>query len=1200
MKKYISIIILLLLVIPGIKAQTFSDDNYVYTAAPKKKVQVANYNTLTKNDINQSVTYFDGLGRPVQTTAINQGDTNGASTDMDIITPIEYDSFGRQVKEYLPYHSTNTTTSYVRIANTASIVAQNGVYYTPKYENTTNPFSEKRFEPSPLNRVLEQAAPGNDWAMTNAKKNTIKLEYQTNIANDAVRLFKATSTWQVGQGLYDIAFSDAGTYAEYELYKTVTFDENSGVSPSETAGSIVEFKNKDGQVILKRTYDATVKHDTYYVYDIYGNLAYVIPPKADAVITSAVLDGLCYQYKYDSQNRLVEKKLPGKQWEFIVYDKLDRPMATGPAFSPFSNDTSVGWIITKYDAFGRPVYTGWSAQAVSSATRNTLQTTQNAATVLFETKQTTGTIDGISAYYSNANAPTSFKLLSVNYYDNYVFPGAQTPLVTIEGQTVLTNVKTMATGSWTRAVTTTTAIAGETNTLFYDEYARPIQTYSVNYLGGYTITSTNLDFAGKTIYTVTKHKRTSGITEATIREDFTYSPQDRLLTHTHQINGGAIQLMAANSYDNLGQLTSKNVGNTAASPLQKVDFNYNIRGWLTEINKTANLQQGTDAKDLFAFKINYNTSSIANIKPLYNGNISQTFWLTATNLSLRSYGYQYDNLNRLKVANYRKPNDIFPDSGAYNESLTYDKNGNIMSLQRYGDVDTAPTVFKIDDLTYDYLDVNSNRLTKVTDSPAGNDAKGFKDGNKIGDDYTYDANGNMLTDKNKNITAIIYNQLNLPKKITFGTSGTIEYFYDAAGQKIQKIVSETGKTAIVTDYLGGFQYKGTSLEFFPTAEGYVKNTASVLSYVFQYKDHLGNVRVSYFKNASNVPEILDETHYYPFGLKHEGYVVLPDSNNKFRYNGQEFQDDLQLNMTAMDYRQYDNSLGRFNSIDALSEMNYAISPFAFSYNNPTFWSDPTGLLSQALVESIIRNSSSGSKWVNDGGGTFSNADGSGMIDQESGDYTAFDHLREVTITGRKTNHGLGSRLEGNIGGLAQSKAYSYGRFYDGWRSDFRTKQADGVQEWFDWLGTADPTGIVDGINSLGYLARGQTGNAAIAAIAIVPYVGDIAKGSKLASKTHLVYTGVKDGAHYIGITSNLSARYSADEIIKYGITPLLENIPGRNLARGIEQNLINHHGLENLSNQINSISKTNQAGKHAGTMENALQYLNTHLPGWSK
>ncbi|WP_337968753.1 DUF6443 domain-containing protein [uncultured Flavobacterium sp.] len=942
MKKYIAIIILLFVGIWGVKAQTFSDDNFVYTASPKKKVQSASFNTLTKNDMSQSVTYFDGLGRPIQTAAINQGGTN-----IDIVTPVEYDGFGRQIKEYLPYPLTNSTTTYSRIATATSITNLNGVYNTAKYENTTNPFSEKRFEPSPLNRVLEQAAPGNDWALSNVKKNTIKLEYQTNITTDAVRLFKATTSWNIGTLLYDITFSDAGSYAENELYKTVTFDENSGVSPGEKSGSTVEFKNKQGQVVLKRTYDATVNHDTYYVYDIYGNLTYVIPPKADATINSAVLDGLCYQYKYDSQNRLVEKKLPGKQWEFIVYDRLDRPVATGPAFSPFKDDTTVGWMITKYDAFSRPIYTGWSSQAVSSAIRKSLQDTQNAATVLFETKDTSKTIDGIAAYYTNANAPTSFKLLTVNYYDNYVFPGAQTLPSTIEGQTVLANVKTMATGSWIRAVTTAASIAGETNTLFYDEYARLIQTYSVNYLTGSTITSTNLDFAGKTIYTITKHKRTSGSVEMVIREDFTYSPQDRLLTHTHQINGGAIQLMAANTYDNLGQLTSKNVGNTTASPLQKVDFNYNIRGWLTEINKTANLQQGTDAKDLFAFKVSYNApqAAIAGVTALYNGNISETLWKTSSDNIDRGYGYTYDKLNRLKTSIYEKSGLT---TSAYDENLTYDKNGNIVTLLRKGDIDPQTGTIIIDNLVYGPV-TNSNQLAKVDDS--SNNTSGFNDLNKTGDDYTYDGNGNMITDKNKNITDIKYNQLNLPKKITFGTSGTIEYFYNAAGQKIQKTVSETGKTAVVTDYLGGFQYKDNVLEFFPTAEGYVKNTLNVLSYVFQYKDHLGNVRVSYAKNpTTQLLEIIEENNYYPFGLKHKGYNDYTPNTNKYKYNGKELQDELGLNMYDYGMRNYDPALGRWMNIDPLAEQMRRHSPFNYGFDNPIRFVDPDGMAPNDVID----------------------------------------------------------------------------------------------------------------------------------------------------------------------------------------------------------------------------------------------------------
>src|SRR6218665_51420 len=300
MKQYIEILILSLIVFSA-KAQTFSDDNFIYTIAPKKAVQSANLSSLAKEEMTQNLTYFDGLGRSVQTRVIGQGG-NGE----DLVTPFEYDGFGRQVKEYLPYAVANGGTNYGRI-DTNTAISTSGSFYNGLYDNGSNSFSEKQLENSPFNRVLRQAAPGTSWAMDSGHE--IKIEYQMNKLFDAIKLYSASATWNAGSGLYDISFSDGGTYEENVLYKTVTYDENTSASPAEGSGSTVEFKNKEGQVVLKRTYDGGEKHDTYYVYDIYGNLTYVIPPKAEGNIDFNVLSGLCYQYKYDDKNRLVEKKL---------------------------------------------------------------------------------------------------------------------------------------------------------------------------------------------------------------------------------------------------------------------------------------------------------------------------------------------------------------------------------------------------------------------------------------------------------------------------------------------------------------------------------------------------------------------------------------------------------------------------------------------------------------------------------------------------------------------------------------------------------------------------------------------------------------------------------------------------------------------------------------------------------------------------
>ena len=912
-------------------ANPAQDKNYIITRM-YKQASTSSIDSPTPAQVKVAITYFDGLGRPIQ-QIVNQQ----SNTGKDIVTHLEYDNLGRQTKDFLPYVGTNRNMAFESSAKNNTLA----FYNTLQYDNTANPFTEKVLESSPLSRVLKQAAPGSDWAM--GQGHEIKLDYQTNEANE-VKRYTATATWSVGSGLYTTALGNmAGTtfYGANQLYKNVTFDENTTATPSETSGSTVEFKNKEGQVVLKRSYDAGVKHDTYYVYDVYGNLTYVIPPKADMALTQAILDELCYQYQYDNRNRLVAKKLPAKQWEFIVYDKLDRVVATGPAFSPFSDVIASGWLITKYDAFNRVVYTGWLNSSATAATRKTMQDARNSASNLNENKQTSGSIDGINVNYSNGVVPTSFKLLTVNYYDDYAIPTV-TIATSVEGQTVATAVKGLATGSWTRVATKTTETKGETSYILYDSRYRPIRSYTTNYLGGYTCTDSKLDsFSGQLQYTLQKHKRTAANTELTVKEAFTYSAQDRLIAHTHQINGGAVQLMAENTYDELGQLMSKKVGNSSAAPLQKVDYAYNIRGWMKSINNPAALQQGSDPADLFGFKINYNTieGSATAANKLYNGNIAEAFWSTATDGGfVRNYGYKYDQLNRLKDATYQKSNVV---TNMYNENLTYDKNGNIMTLKRNGDRDVQTGTIGIDNLSYGYA-TNSNKLMSVVDNT--NNTSGFNDFNKSGNDYAYDVNGNMTLDKNKKITAITYNHLNLPTKIVFAT-GNIVYIYNAAGQKVQKVVTTTTPASVVTtDYLGGYQYKNTVMQFFPTVEGYVKNTANVFSYVYNYTDHLGNTRLSYTKNSStNDLTILEESNYYPFGLKHNGYnPISPVPENRRLFNGKELQEELGLNMYDYGSRMYDSARAGWSNVDPLAEKFPDQSPYSFVFNNPMRFVDPDG------------------------------------------------------------------------------------------------------------------------------------------------------------------------------------------------------------------------------------------------------------------
>src|SRR5690606_24066006 len=440
----------------------------------------------------------------------------------------------------------------------------------------------------------------------------------------------------------------------------------------------------------------------------------VIPPKAVDLgnISSTVLDNLCYRYKYDKRNRLIEKKLPGKQWEYIVYDKLDRVVATGPVLNPFQDQTNEGWLLTKYDVFGRVAYTGWKSEtSISSSKRNVFQMEIDGLTKLYVHKLKLNIItDGVPIRYSNDVSPTIFKLLTVNYYDDYSYPGAPSPVpVTVEGDTVATALRGLPTGSWVRVLTTAmeSPVPNEMSYSLYDKKARPIRTHSNNHTGGYTQIDIKLDFMGSMPeYTITRNKLITADNQITVREDFDYTPQGRLLKHNHKINNEATEMLSHVMYDPLGQPDSKRVGNNLSTPLQTVNYSYNIRGWMTDINNVESL-----GNDLFAFKLDYNKLfagtplSMNQYPALFNGNIRQTVWRTSTDNQIRSYRYKYDELNRLNEANYNKityssilQQYLANPTNSYNEHLFYDQNGNIVTLTRNGDLDSDTSVIAIDNL----------------------------------------------------------------------------------------------------------------------------------------------------------------------------------------------------------------------------------------------------------------------------------------------------------------------------------------------------------------------------------------------------------------------------------------------------------------------------------------------------------------------
>ena len=100
-----------------------------------------------------------------------------------------------------------------------------------------------------------------------------------------------------------------------------------------------------------------------------------------------------------------------------------------------------------------------------------------------------------------------------------------------------------------------------------------------------------------------------------------------------------------NKFD-LGELIDKKIhSEDHYNYLQSVDYKYNIRGWLTEINDVSDLGDDNDA---FGLKLLYNEEiSGLNNNGLFNGNISSGIWSDAMDQSLQN-AYIDDDLNRLR------------------------------------------------------------------------------------------------------------------------------------------------------------------------------------------------------------------------------------------------------------------------------------------------------------------------------------------------------------------------------------------------------------------------------------------------------------------------------------------------------------------------------------------------------------------------
>ncbi|CAH1001438.1 hypothetical protein LEM8419_02341 [Neolewinella maritima] len=329
-----------------------------------------------------------------------------------------------------------------------------------------------------------------------------------------------------------------------------------------------------------------------------------------------------------------------------------------------------------------------------------------------------------------------------------------------------------------------------------------------------------------------------------------------------------------------------------------------------------------------------------------DGNISQISW-QIRGRTAQAYRFDYDLFGRLSSARsaQRTSNGGWNWMKDYDTDYSYDVRGNMLTLKRNGKSSCSAET-DIDDLAYTYS-TGSNRLTKVQEKNTTNTARA---GFAATSDYTYDANGNLRTDSQKGLT-ITSNYLNLPSRINrSGGRSSITNTYTATGRKL-----ETTGGGDAREYFDGIEYVSGVLNsvYFEHGRVYFANgNASSGRYEYTLRDHLGSSRVSFsdLNGDGNITattnrltsELLDEQHYYPFGMAMQGpWVEHSGREDLHRYNGKELNEELGL----FDYgaRWYDPTIARWNAVDPLADSYASITPYAYVGNSPIKFIDPDGM-----------------------------------------------------------------------------------------------------------------------------------------------------------------------------------------------------------------------------------------------------------------
>lgn len=848
--------------------------------------QTATAPAATDADYISDIAYFDGLGR--HEMSVSKGaSANGG----DVIKPTYYDHAGRDnAREYLPFVRNDATGDYL-----PDVFEYQRAYFAKVYPGDESyAFQETIFEPSELDRPL---AAYNAGSIFHNKNKKTRFDYDTNSASDRVFHLKFNA---------NRALDVLGFIPDNTLYRNIVENEDDGM--------IINLTDQLGRKILERTIDRhnnSSSMDTYYVYDDRDRLCVVISPQGSIALRSGqhhalgeeLIDKYCYYYLHDEASRIVERKLPGKSIEYLIYDKGDRLVMSQDGNQRKQQE----WTYYVYDNFNRLISMSLVKQQITLS-RQDIQNRYNAV----EFNNSYPTLGGSPNKYKPF-ADNTFVLLAIlsesrygNSDTSFTIPDYLDPKP-IAGIISIDVIDNRMTGlkSYDKIAITDASGNNDINYVerayYYDYHGRLVQCREFCDVWS-SCSSYKYDFRGNLLASITSQRMAAADSEDVLEYQFTYDTRGRLLSQNVTLNGST-PAKVTYSYDELGRLAMTNYGEGVHT--QSVTQNYDLRNWLTGQSCNA-----------FSMLLRYHNPQQAATTPSYTSNITEWTFRHGSDPQT-TYAFSYDALSRLTAS--RQYENGTASEQFVEKGITYDHNGNILTLQRTASGTLA------DDLTYTYT---GNQLATLSGSVSAS--------------FVYDANGNMIQD-GANDLEISYNRLNLIEKVSRNGEILANYAYLSDGTKLSAMDADGNGLY----YAGSLVYRKQngimSLESAGFNGGRFVATNNGAEPYYFISDHLGSVRAVINANG----EVVERNDYYPFGLRwNEANSMLSD--NRYRYNGKEEQSFI--NIPYIDYgaRMYDPKFRlSWNASDPLVEKYYPVSTYAYCFNNPIKYIDPDG--QKALV-----------------------------------------------------------------------------------------------------------------------------------------------------------------------------------------------------------------------------------------------------------